>query len=56
MDNQTLFNTIQDLIDSQKLAVLCTQKDSHPYASLVAVAATPIWPLLPQPSPRPWCV
>jgi uncharacterized protein YhbP (UPF0306 family) len=41
MDNQTLFKTIQDLIDSQKLAVLCTQKDGHPYASLVAVAATP---------------
>jgi uncharacterized protein YhbP (UPF0306 family) len=40
MDNQTLFKTIQDLIDSQQLAVLCTQKDGHPYASLVAVAAT----------------
>jgi uncharacterized protein YhbP (UPF0306 family) len=40
MDNQTLFTTIQDLIDSRQLAVLCTQKDGHPYASLVAVAAT----------------
>jgi heme iron utilization protein len=40
MDKQTLFNTIYDLIDSRKLAVLCTQKDGHPYASLVAVAAT----------------
>jgi nitroimidazol reductase NimA-like FMN-containing flavoprotein (pyridoxamine 5'-phosphate oxidase superfamily) len=41
MDNQTLFTTIQNLIDSQHLAVLCTQKDGHPYASLVAVARTP---------------
>lgn len=41
MDALTLFNTIRDLIDSQQLAVLCTQKDGHPYASLVAVAATP---------------
>ncbi|MFU8770504.1 MAG: pyridoxamine 5'-phosphate oxidase family protein [Desulfotignum sp.] len=41
MDNQTLFNTIYDLIDSRQLAVLCTQKDGHPYASLVAVAVTP---------------
>jgi len=40
MDKETLFHTIQDLINSQQLAVLCTQKDGHPYASLVAVAAT----------------
>lgn len=40
MDRQTLFNTIYDLIDSRQLAVLCTQKDGQPYASLVAVAAT----------------
>jgi nitroimidazol reductase NimA-like FMN-containing flavoprotein (pyridoxamine 5'-phosphate oxidase superfamily) len=41
MDDLTLFNTIRDLIDSRQLAVLCTQKDGHPYASLVAVATTP---------------
>ncbi len=41
MDKQTLFNTIRDLIDSRQLAVLCTQKDGHPYASLVAVTVTP---------------
>ena len=40
MDKDTLFKTIQDLINSQQLAVLCTQRDGHPYASLVAVAAT----------------
>jgi hypothetical protein len=51
MDNQTLFNTIQDLIDSRQLAVLCTQKDDPPYASLVAVAATP--PDTESPKERP---
>ncbi len=41
MDNQTLFSTIQDLIDSRQLAVRCTQKHGHPYASLVVMAITP---------------
>mgnify|MGYP006277378015 CR=1 FL=1 len=32
---------VRELFDSETLAVLSTQKDGHPYASLVAFAATP---------------
>ena len=43
MDNndRSELAAIGNLFDSETLAVLSTQKDGHPYASLVAFAATP---------------
>lgn len=41
MKKTALFTAIRDLLDSQHLAVLSTQRDGKPYASLVAFAATP---------------
>jgi nitroimidazol reductase NimA-like FMN-containing flavoprotein (pyridoxamine 5'-phosphate oxidase superfamily) len=37
---QELKESIKGILDSQKLAVLATQKDGNPYGSLVAFAAT----------------
>ena len=39
-DIQQLKETIKRILDSQKLAVLATQRDGRPYGSLVAFAAT----------------
>jgi len=39
-DIQELKETIKRILDSQKLAVLATQRDGRPYGSLVAFAAT----------------
>jgi len=40
-DRTETLNQIRDLFDSQSLAVLATQKNDQPYASLVLFAATP---------------
>jgi nitroimidazol reductase NimA-like FMN-containing flavoprotein (pyridoxamine 5'-phosphate oxidase superfamily) len=39
-DDLTLRRTLEDLLQSQKLAVLATHKGGQPYTSLVAFAAT----------------
>lgn len=39
-DDLTLRRTLEDLLRSQKLAVLATHRDGQPYTSLVAFAAT----------------
>lgn len=40
MDRQTLKGRIARLMDGQKLAVLATHNDGHPYGSLMAFAVT----------------
>jgi nitroimidazol reductase NimA-like FMN-containing flavoprotein (pyridoxamine 5'-phosphate oxidase superfamily) len=40
MGTEDLRATLRDLLMSQRLAVLATQVDKHPYTSLVAFAAT----------------
>ncbi len=40
LNSQQLKETIKDILDSQKLAVLATQGNGKPYGSLVAFAAT----------------
>lgn len=40
-DKKQIFKQITELFESQNLAVLSTQKDSQPYSSLVAFAASP---------------